>query len=171
MLLPASSSLWFLESKQVWGWEQGLKEDVASLSRAVTAASCLRRVCDFLFPRPFLFKLSTSASQWALRGYPFSSLTQCSLFTPANMTPWERIEGDIKSCIETALTARIKAALRRKTSEDLGRAVDMFIDWLSAINTEWWVFKSLEWKTKKKRVHLVSLRILELNNWFQFWAE
>ena len=57
-------------------------------------------------------------------------------FTPANMTPWERIEGDIKSCIEIALRARIKAALRRKKSEDLGRAVEMFIDWLSAINTE-----------------------------------
>ena len=52
------------------------------------------------------------------------------------MTPWERTEGDIKSCIEIALRARIKAALRRKTSEDLGRAIEMFIGWLHVINTE-----------------------------------
>lgn len=59
---------------------------------------------------------------------------------------------------------RIKAVLRRKVSEDLGRAIEVFMDRMSAKYIKWWLFKSLEWKKKKD-----VLKVSE-NPWIKCWS-
>lgn len=112
----------------------------------------LAGVLLFSCPGPVYLGLSPAASKWALWYYIFSSLTQNSQFTLINMIPCERTEGDAKSYTERTQRikhweqgSRIKSALRRKTSEDLRKAIEVFMDRLNTTNREWSLLTGLEW--------------------------
>lgn len=72
------------------------------------------------------------------------------------MTLWEMTAGNTKTYTETAQIIEcweqgsgIKATLRRKTPEDQEKVIKVFMHRFHTKNKDWWLFTSLEYKTKK----------------------